>query len=216
MSKNIKLAVAVFAIVVSSPIAMASNIIRTNAPVLHTAPKETYNDIDPLVSEWVNSGIEYGCSQKAPLESDIYAGFTFTQTKLNCKQPQERTIQEREQSSLGEIRNKGDATVETRELEISGDVSAVGTGSNLCIFRNPVPSGYTTGSYVLVLLSNNRSYSYRVTDLGQNVSGGGTFPSTGARTLLLSGYTGTEGATIGNVQFNGNTYVMKAVCMTPK
>lgn len=71
---------------------------------------ETFTPTDPLVSDWANIGSLYECSNYTPDASDFDTGVVFTQTTDNCKIDQERTIQQRQISSVTHaVSNVGDA-----------------------------------------------------------------------------------------------------------
>ncbi|WP_410950862.1 hypothetical protein [Pseudomonas sp. S1(2024)] len=104
------------------------NIIRISAPIVQSAAVgETWKDIAPLVSAWQNKGSEYDCSQWSPSPDTVALGETFNQSQ-NCKQDQERTVQQREQNETTlVIRDVGAPTTERQVLWQEHSQEAVGT-----------------------------------------------------------------------------------------
>jgi hypothetical protein len=104
------------------------NIIRISAPIAESfAVGDKWKDIAPLVSPWKNQGTEYDCSEWAPSPGTIKEGETFNQSQ-NCKQGQERTVQQREQNETTlAIRDVGAPTTERQVLWQDHTQEAVGT-----------------------------------------------------------------------------------------
>lgn len=104
------------------------NIIRISAPIAKSAMVSgNWNDIAPLVSEWKNKGSEYDCSQWAPSPETVTLGQTFNQSQ-NCKQDQERTVQQRQQNDTTlAIRDVGAPAVERQVLWKEYSQEAIGT-----------------------------------------------------------------------------------------
>lgn len=92
-------------------------------------PSETFTPTDPLVSNWANVGSLYDCSNYTPEASDVDIGVIFTQTTDNCKIDQERTIQQRQLSSITHaVSNVGEAIVE-RQVVTNQSNSRNATGT---------------------------------------------------------------------------------------
>lgn len=93
-----------------------------------TGTKETWVAATATYTSWVNSGGVTSCSNWSPDPSTVISGQSFTQTASDCKQAQTRSRQDREQeTTTGEIRNKGSAVTETQNITASSSRSATGT-----------------------------------------------------------------------------------------
>lgn len=94
--------------------------------------KETFTPTDPTISEWANVGTVHDCSNYTPEASGYAYGVVFTQTTNNCKIDQERTIQQRQISSInGAISNVGSPTIEKQTLDNQpNSIEATGTRYN--------------------------------------------------------------------------------------
>ena len=110
-----------------------------------TGTKETWVAITPTYTDWANSGVLSECSNWTPDASTVDAGKTFTQTATDCKQPQTRTVQNREQA-LGskEIRNVGAPNTENNTITTSSSREAKGVKAvpKVCAY------GVSTWAYV--------------------------------------------------------------------
>lgn len=120
---------------------------------------ETWNAISADYTVWVNSGSIYNCANWSPATSTVATGQSFTQTATDCKQPQSRNKQEREQESTTlAIRNKGTATTESQDIAASSTRTATGTKiMTECQFNEAAGSyAYNFGSiYEYMYLWNN-------------------------------------------------------------
>lgn len=94
--------------------------------------KGTFTPTDPLISEWADVGFPYGCSNYLPDASGYAYGVVFTQTSNDCQIDQERTIQQRQISSItNAISNVGVPVVEQRALDDqTNNLEATGTRYN--------------------------------------------------------------------------------------
>lgn len=90
---------------------------------------ETWQSIEPLYSEWNFSGEPYDCISWYPENNTVFSGENFTQTSNDCKQLEERTVQNREQNNKTlQIRNTGDSFIENRVANnITNSRNAIGT-----------------------------------------------------------------------------------------
>lgn len=93
--------------------ARSINFISATAP---TVPDEVWSVTDPSYSDWSNIGPYYGCSNWTPLSSTFTESTSFTQNAADCTVNQERTVQDREISDKGNIRNTGSAIVQEQTL----------------------------------------------------------------------------------------------------
>ena len=90
--------------------------------------KETWALITPTYTEWTNSDNIEGCSNWSPSTDTLTITQSFTQTATDCQQPQTRVRQDREQeSTTGNIRNKGGSVTEKQNIATSSTRSATGT-----------------------------------------------------------------------------------------
>ncbi|MBD8615467.1 MULTISPECIES: hypothetical protein [Pseudomonas] len=89
----------------------------------------TWSQIASLSSEWANVGEPGGCSAWSPAVDTVSMGASFTQTST-CQQPQQKTVQDREQNSQsGQIRNVGSPKVSQQTIQVTSTRTAVGTSS---------------------------------------------------------------------------------------
>lgn len=89
---------------------------------------ETWNAIASDYTVWTNSGAVNSCSNWSPDTSTIASGSIFTQNANDCKQPQTRTKQDREQETTTlAIRNKGSIVTENQSIAATSSRSATGT-----------------------------------------------------------------------------------------
>lgn len=78
---------------------------------------ENWAATTPAYTAWTNTSALDNCSNWAPLPSTKTSSSIFTQTASNCTTDQTRNRQDREQeSTTGEIRNKGVPVAETQRL----------------------------------------------------------------------------------------------------
>ena len=78
---------------------------------------ENFIPTDPLISEWITSSTPYDCSNYTPNAYEYAYGVIFTQSSNNCKIDQERTIQNRQISSITNIiSNIGSPIIEKQTL----------------------------------------------------------------------------------------------------
>lgn len=78
---------------------------------------EIWSLTEPNYTEWMNNGDIYDCSNWSPSPDTINIGQTFNQTATNCKQKQNRNMQNIEiEESTGVLRNSGSLIVENRVL----------------------------------------------------------------------------------------------------
>lgn len=81
--------------------------------VKETVENENWTEIQPEYSQWINDGERYDCLNWSPLSNTIKYGEKFIQSANDCKQNQIRNVQRMEsENTTGEIRNKGDSTIE--------------------------------------------------------------------------------------------------------
>lgn len=94
--------------------------------------KETFTPTDSLISGWSDVGSPYDCSNYTPDASGYAYGVVFTQTTNDCKIDQERTIQQRQISSITQVvSNVGSPTVEKQTLNNqSNSLETTGTRYN--------------------------------------------------------------------------------------
>lgn len=83
----------------------------------------------PIISEWINDGDIFDCSNWIPLTNTVTDGTSFEQKSNSCKQNQTRTLQNREKNeTTNEYRNVGIISKETRTLtDKESSRNAVGT-----------------------------------------------------------------------------------------
>jgi hypothetical protein len=78
---------------------------------------EIFTPTDPAIGEWTNASSLYDCKDYMPNPSEYSYGVNFTQTSNNCKRDQERTIQNRQVSSItNQVSNVGVASIEKKTL----------------------------------------------------------------------------------------------------
>lgn len=89
---------------------------------------ETWNMIVPIYGNWTNTGGIYDCLTWTPDSSTITINTAFTQTSNDCKQNQNRSVQNREQETTTlEIRNKDVAIIESQFIASSSTRASTGT-----------------------------------------------------------------------------------------
>jgi hypothetical protein len=99
--------------------------------------KATWIKALPHVSDWVNDGVSYGCTNWSPAISTVNNGTPFNQIATDCNQNQTRSIQEREQSDVSyEYRNVGIPLIENRTIIASSNREAIGAKSvgKVCVY----------------------------------------------------------------------------------
>lgn len=90
--------------------------------------KETWSATTPTYTEWTNNGVVTDCSNWSPAPSTVTVGQSFIQTATDCKQPQTRSRQEREQEiTTLAFRNKDVAVTETQNVVAASTRQSVGT-----------------------------------------------------------------------------------------
>lgn len=83
---------------------------------------------DSIFGEWENTGSVYDCSNWSPAVEEITVGQSFTQTSNDCKQNQNRTVQDREIDEVtGSVRNKGNVYTESQFVSANNSREAIGT-----------------------------------------------------------------------------------------
>lgn len=102
--------------------------IQTSDTRLAVGTLETWNAIFSDYTVWANSGTLNSCSNWSPATTTVPTGQSFTQTATDCKQPQTRTKQDREQETTTlAIRNKGSIVTENQSIVASSTRTATGT-----------------------------------------------------------------------------------------
>lgn len=120
--------------------------------------KETFTPTDPLISGWSDVGSPYDCTNYTPATSDYAYGVVFTQTTNDCKIDQERTIQQRQISSITQVvSNVGAPLVEKQTLDNqTNNLEATGTRYNYTMkvghYKNGPYDyyGYFSDSYMAI------------------------------------------------------------------
>ena len=121
--KNLIIAVAVSSILLSTAFsANAEYKIRAYS----TEKLSTWQSMTPLYSMWSNTGGIYACTNWLPLASSIDYGSGFTQER-NCKQDQQRNVQQRQMDSFSGIIKNTTQSVETRVNTIPQSQYTYGT-----------------------------------------------------------------------------------------
>ena len=93
-----------------------------------TGTKELWAATTPTYTAWVNNGAINSCSNWSPLANTVTINSSFTQTATDCKQPQTRSRQDREQeANTLAYRNVGVPVTETQNVTVTSTQSAVGT-----------------------------------------------------------------------------------------
>lgn len=161
--KTIKIIPLLVAILLVSPFSHANNIIRMKAPIEEGKPAEPAGNWLPwesVISNWVDAGSLINCSNWSPLADTVDQGTAFKQTATDCKQPQQRTVQatERNEQTLA-IRNAGNPTTETRNVEATSTRDSVGTRA------------YTDAQYLVIIGQISTQWGYMPNGgMGQLVS----------------------------------------------
>lgn len=90
-----------------------------------------------VVSDWVNSGVVYDCTNWTPETTTVDWKVSFNQTTNDCKQKQTRVVQEQEkETTTSEIRNVGSQLTENQDISGSSNMTAYGTRAS--IMNNPL------------------------------------------------------------------------------
>ena len=93
--------------------------------------KESWNSTTPIYTSWIDSDIISGCSNWSPAVTTVNTGTVFTQTATDCKQPQTRSRQDREQETTTlAYRNVGTSVIENQSIATTSTRSATGTLEN--------------------------------------------------------------------------------------
>ncbi|MDT8925143.1 hypothetical protein RBE51_20335 [Pseudomonas taiwanensis] len=141
--------------------------------------KETWVATSPTYTAWVNNGAVTACSNWSPDPATVASGTSFTQTATDCKQPQIRTRQDREQETTTKaIRNKGSAVTESQSIAASSTRTATGT-----------KAAAQECSYV----ANKNYVSENAVGVNTYIWGGTAMGSTSSSTFTKSGYKYTKG-----------------------
>lgn len=112
---------------VGSPIVENQSITTSNTRSA-TGTKELWAATTPAYTAWVNNGEINNCSDWSPLANTVTINSSFTQTATDCKQPQTRSRQDREQeANTLAYRNVGVPVTETQNVTVTSTQSAVGT-----------------------------------------------------------------------------------------
>lgn len=91
-------------------------------------PAEKWLSIESLYTSWINSGLVTDCNNWFPAENIIKINQSFSQTATDCKQPQTRTRQDREQEKYSNtIRNIGQPVTESQNITATATRNAIGT-----------------------------------------------------------------------------------------
>lgn len=115
---------------VGSPIVENQSITVTNTRTA-TGIKETWVAATSTYTTWVNSGAITSCTNWSPAVTTVNTGTVFTQTATDCKQPQTRSRQDREQETTTlAYRNVGASVVENQSIATTSTRSATGTLEN--------------------------------------------------------------------------------------
>lgn len=103
-----------------------------------------WNPHEQIVSEWVDVNGIYDCLNWVPNENTVYVGEALEQTTDDCKQLQERTVQNQEISSTGEVRALGSSFTETQNYVVSGIRDTIGTSIGWVAFADAksLPKGW--------------------------------------------------------------------------
>ncbi|MDV8122747.1 hypothetical protein R4K50_31930, partial [Pseudomonas aeruginosa] len=136
-----------------------------------------WSGTEPVLSEWINDGDIYDCSNWSPPPTSITIGELFIQTATDCMQDQIRNVQNREIDGVsGDIRDSGEPYIESRTTSVSDTRDAIGSletwaattptytewvnsGSiTACTNWSPAPSTVTVG----------QSFTQTATDCKQN------------------------------------------------
>lgn len=90
-----------------------------------------WQSTDPTYTNWENVGDIHSCSNWSPSIATYGKGTAFTQTATDCKQDQQRYIQERQQDSrTGIYQNIGNPVAELRSIDQTQSRAAVGILEN--------------------------------------------------------------------------------------
>jgi hypothetical protein len=93
-----------------------------------TGLKETWALITPTYTEWADNGVLNSCTNWSPAPSTVTINQAFTQTATDCKQPQTRNKQDREQEATTlQIRNKAVVIIENQIISATSTRSSTGT-----------------------------------------------------------------------------------------
>jgi hypothetical protein len=129
-----------------------NQIITTSSGRNAIGTKENWVTTSPDYTEWTNTGVISGCSNWTPDVSTIDAGKKFDQTATDCKQPQIRTRQNREQETGSKaFRNVGNPVTEDNVITVSSTREATGMKAvpKVCAYGNStwasVPPNLTIG-----------------------------------------------------------------------
>lgn len=157
---------------------------------------------DPIISEWVNDGDIFDCSNWSPLENTVSNGISFEQKSTSCKQNQTRTLQNREKNeATNEYRNVGNLSQETRTLT-DKESSRNGIGT-----KQPEECDYKYGGagVLSAWFKYDNTNQFQVWWKGSLVVGLTSAPD--PTTYTSNGYVYTRsGPAVDTVQANSTTY----------
>jgi hypothetical protein len=115
-------------LLMTSPIAVAENVIRAIAPINKAPVYGEWVYSEPVLGAWEISSSE-PCSQWTPPEDQVSNGYAFVQSQA-CETTEARTRQERQINTVSNVlRNNGEPVLETRMGEHVTQRNAVGTGN---------------------------------------------------------------------------------------
>lgn len=98
----------------------------------------SWNASESIKGSWNNIDNPYGCSNWTPLETSMTIGEKFIQSASDCKQNQERTIQNQEKDAItGVVRNVGPSYKEYQIITVSSSRNAIGQGpaTATCVYN---------------------------------------------------------------------------------
>ncbi|AXH59592.1 hypothetical protein [Pseudomonas amygdali] len=192
-----------------------------------TGTKETWVATTSTYTAWANNGAVNSCLNWSPATSTVTINTAFTQTATDCKQPQNRTRQDREQETTTKaIRNKGAAVTESQIITASSTRSATGTKETWvattstygawtnsgalysCTNWSPAGSAYSSSANFNQTATNCSLNQTRTAQARQKETTTGAIrnsgsPTTENRTLANQTATRAYGVTIGAWQNNG-------------
>lgn len=116
-----------------------TQVITTSLTRTAIGTKENWVTTSPAYTEWTNTGVMSGCSNWSPDASTIDAGKKFPQTATDCKQPQTRTRQNREQETGSKaFRNVGNPVTEDNVITVDSTREATGVKAvpKVCAYGN--------------------------------------------------------------------------------
>lgn len=136
-----------------------------------------WSGTEPVLSEWINDGDIYDCSNWSPPPTSITIGELFIQTATDCRQDQIRNVQNREIDRVsGAIRDSGEPYTESRTTSVSDTRDAIGSLENWAattpIYTEWVNSGgiYGCSNWTPdpATVTTGQSFDQTATDCKQN------------------------------------------------